>query len=423
MKAILNLLNLQLFAENTNVTTDSDLSPQMKTYYSDYLLDNAQPHLVHDQFAQKHPIPQGGGKIIEFRKYSPLGKMLTPLTEGATPNGQKLSVTAITAEVKQYGGYMTLSDILMLTAIDNNLAMATELLGQQAGVTGDTITREVLNGGTNVQYGASAVTARHLLVGGSSTASNNHYLSVDAIKRAARYLKTMNAPTINGYYVAIVHPDVAYDITNDSLWLDVKKYSDPNDIYEGEIGRINKVRFVESTEAKVFHAENLTAAARNLTVKTTLSAPGKTLDVDEAITAGEATALVGRKLILEGKQYTVKSSVAGAAGAATITVADADANISTTDGADGKIIYPGEAGTAGRDVYSTIVLADKAYGVTSIEGGGLQHIVKQLGSAGTADPLNQRATVGWKLTKAAKRLVEEFMIRVETASTFEIGAN
>jgi len=50
MKAILNLLNLQLFAENTNVTTDGDLSPQMKTYYSDYLLDNAQPHLVHDQF-------------------------------------------------------------------------------------------------------------------------------------------------------------------------------------------------------------------------------------------------------------------------------------------------------------------------------------------------------------------------------------
>ena len=74
-------------------------------------------------------------------------------------------------------------------------------------------------------------------------------------------------------------------------------------------------------------------------------------------------------------------------------------------------------------VYSTLILGENAYGVTEIEGGGLEHIVKQLGSAGTSDALNQRATVGWKATKVAERLVEQFMVRVESKCTFEGAAN
>ena len=319
---------LNLFAGNTNVTTDTGLSKEMKTFYSDYLIDMAEPNLVHDQFGQKHPIPKNGGKIIEFRKYDSLPKALTPLTEGVTPNGQKLSMSVITSNVQQYGGYIELSDILLLTAIDNNLVQATKLLGSQAGRTLDTITREVLNGGTNVQYAEGQVTARNALVGGQ--ASGNHYLTVDAVRRAVRFLKVMNAPKINGGYVGIIHPDVSYDLMSDPKWVNVKTYSDPDGIYEGEIGKIEGVRFVETSEAKVF----------------------------------------------EG------------------------------------------AGASGVDVYSTLILGADAYGVTEITGGGLEHIVKQLGSAGTADPLNQRATAGWKATKTAERLVEQYMVRIETASTF-----
>lgn len=319
---------LNLFAGNTNVTTDTGLSKEMKTFYSDYLIDMAEPNLVHDQFGQKHPIPKNGGKIIEFRKYDSLPKALTPLTEGVTPNGQKLSMSVITSNVQQYGGYIELSDILLLTAIDNNLVQATKLLGSQAGRTLDTITREVLNGGTNVQYAEGQVTARNALVGGQ--ASGNHYLTVDAVRRAVRFLKVMNAPKIKGSYVGIIHPDVSYDLMSDPKWVNVKTYSDPDGIYEGEIGKIEGVRFVETSEAKVF----------------------------------------------EG------------------------------------------AGASGVDVYSTLILGADAYGVTEITDGGLEHIVKQLGSAGTADPLNQRATAGWKATKTAERLVEQYMVRIETASTF-----
>ena len=320
-------INLQLFAGvlNTNVTTanssgSNDLSAEMKTFYSDYLIDNATPKLVHDQFGQKHPIPKNGGKTIEFRKYSPLPKLTTALTEGVTPDGQSLNVSTITATVAQYGGYITLSDILMLTAIDNNLVQATKLLGAQAGATLDTITREVLNGGTNVIY-SGGKTSRANLVGGSATASENDYLTVDDIKLAVRALKNQNAERIGDSWVAIIHPDLSYDLTNDPAWQNVKDY-DPSDWYEGEIGRIHGVRFVETTEAKYW------------------------------INAGKD-----------------KSS--------------------------------GTEQASKRAVYSTLVLADNAYGVTEIEGGGLRHIIKQLGSAGTADPLDQRATVGYTRAKAA----------------------
>lgn len=321
------IYNLQLFAENTNKTTSSGLTEEMKTFYSDYLIDNATPKLVHDQFGQKHPIPKNSGKTIQFRKYSPLPKLTTPLQEGVTPDGQSLNMSVIEATVAQYGGYVTLSDMLEFTAIDNNLVQATKLLGSQAGATLDTITREVLNGGTNVIF-AGGKEAREDL-------DANSLLTVDDIKKAVRTLKNQNAEKIGDSYVGIIHPDIAYDLTNDPAWKDVKTYSDPADMYEGEIGKIFGVRFVETTEAKVW----------------------------------------------------------------------------------------AKAGAGSRAVYSTLILGDNAYGVTEISGGGLEHIVKQLGSAGTADALNQRATAGWKATKVAERLVENYMVRIESASTFNPEAN
>ena len=402
-------LNLHLFAANTNVTTDGDLSVEMKTYYSDYLIDLAEPLLVHDQFGQKQPIPKNGGKTIEFRKYSPLAKALTPLTEGVTPDGQKLAVTNLTATVSQYGGYVTLSDVLLLTAIDNNLLQATELLASQAGRTLDTVTREVLQGGTNVMY-AQGGSARATLAYTNATTNNN--VTFDDIRKAVRALKVQNTPKIKGSYVAIVHPDVAYDIMSDPKWVNVKTYSDPDGMYEGEIGKIEGVRFVETTEAKVYHAPDLTEGSRTLSVRSNVSS-STTVPVKEKITAADATALANTKFTVDGTEYTIASATAAAAGSASVTLSAA-ASLSQN-----KVMYPVGAGANGRDVYGTLIMGDNAYGVTEVTGGGLQHIVKQLGSAGSEDPLNQRATVGWKAIKVAERLVELYMIRLESTSSFD----
>ena len=421
MKSYNLKMNLQLFADPSASlqNTTGTMTNEMKTFYEKRLIDQAEPRLVHDQFADYYPVPQNGGKTIEFRKYDSLPKALVPLTEGVTPAGQKLSMGVIRATIKQYGGYIELSDILELTAIDNNLVQATRLLASQAGRTSDTITREVLAGGTNVVY-AGGAKDRSELVGGDATEANNKYLSVDDIRKAVRALKVMNAQKINGYFAGIIHPDTAYDLMSDKKWVDVKTYSDPDGIYEGEIGKIEGVRFVETTEAKIFHAPDLViadgsnAAVRDLTVK---SASGKVITVNESLSTNQAAALTGREILVGSELMEVASAAAGAAGAATITVKDSPA----TTPAASAVIYPGEGGAKGRDVYSTLIVGADAYGVTELEGGGLQHIVKQLGSSGAADPLNQRATAGWKLTKVAERLVEQYMVRIESASTFESG--
>ena len=134
-------MNLQLFAGEMNTQTTGALSAEMKTYYGMELLGNAKPQLVHNQFAATKGLPVGGGKTVEWRKFGAFDKALTPLTEGVTPDGQSLSMTTVEAAVRQYGGYIQMSDLLLLTAIDNNLTMATKLLGAQAGRTLDTITR------------------------------------------------------------------------------------------------------------------------------------------------------------------------------------------------------------------------------------------------------------------------------------------
>lgn len=316
-------LNLTMFGVQT--TGQTSLSAEMKTFYENTLIDMAEPKLVHDRFADKYPIPKNGGKTIEFRKYSPLAKATTPLVEGVTPAGNSLSVTAKTSTVNQYGDYIKLSDMLELTAIDNNVVQSTKLLGSQSGRTMDTITREIINAGTNVIYAPKSDGTEVLTRSGLDKTCA---LTVDTVFRAAAQLESMNADGIDGEsYVAIIHPYAAYDLMRSPEWIDVHKYSDPESIFKGEIGSIGNVRFVKSTEAKIW------------------------------------------------KDDTCPTGLA---------------------------------------VFSTLVIGAHAYAVTDINGGGLEHIVKQLGYGD--DPLNQRASVGWKAVRTAEILTNEYMVRIESCS-------
>ena len=245
-------VKLNLFDVQT--TGQASLSAEMKTFYENTLIDMAEPQLVHDRFADKYPIPKNNGKTIELRKYSSLAKATTPLVEGVTPAGNMLSVTAKTATVNQYGDYIKLSDMLELTAIDNNVVQSTKLLGSQSGRTLDTITREIVNAGTNVIYACGKDGGEVL---SRDELSKDCVLSVDTVFRAAAQLESMNADGIDGEsYVAIIHPYAAYDLMRSAEWVDVHKYADPESIFKGEIGSLGNVRFVKSTEAKIFADES-----------------------------------------------------------------------------------------------------------------------------------------------------------------------
>lgn len=411
-------INYNTQTTTTNIT-GNNLTPEMKTYYDRALIRFASPKLVHAQFGQKKPIPAGSGKTIEFRRFSPLPKAMVPLSEGITPKGNALNVTTVESTVEQYGDYVTLSDMLTLSSVDSVISETQAVLGDQAGRTLDTVIREKINAGTNVQYGTGKAD-RSLLVGGLSTYADNDYLNVAAVKRAVATLKRNNAaPFKDGCYVAIIHPDVANDLTNDPEWKAVKQNVDPEDWYKGAIGKIHGVVFVESTEAKIFRTDNLRSAEtlekgdpETLTVAAVLES-GEII-LREDLSEADATALVGRSIQINGFDYAVKSATAGEAGSAIITVQE---SLSTTVKAD-SIIYPGGAGADGRPIYSTLFIGQNAYGVTNITGGGLETILKQKGSAGTGDPLDQRSTVGWKATQTAEILSPEFMVRVETTCSY-----
>ena len=265
------MFNLQLFAvlsNGTNATVASgsmgtgavnaDLSPENKTFYDKALIQEASAQLVHDQFGQKRPIPANGGKTIEFRKFHSYAKALTPLQEGVTPAGKAVKVTAITSTVDQYGDFTMLSDVLDLTSIDNVVLETTKNHGRQAGMTLDTITRDVLHSGTNVTY-CPDVDSPDAEITSRASLTKNSRLTVDVIMQVVAKLRAMNAPTINGKYVAIIHPYVAYDLMTDPQWIDAHKYTNATNLYEGEIGEIAGVRFVQTSEAKIYSGEGCPA--------------------------------------------------------------------------------------------------------------------------------------------------------------------
>lgn len=393
--------------ENVQTTNMGGLSAEMKTFYDMALIDEAQANLVHDQFGQKRPIPANGGKVIEFRKFAPLAKATTPLTEGVTPDGKQLSVSTVSATVSQYGDYITQSDMLELTALDNTILESAKLLGRQAGATLDTVVRNVMHSGTNVIYAEKLTDTGAQEVDKREALDTDCKISVELIQRAVAKLRAQNAPTINGKYVGIIHPYVAYDLMRDKEWIDAHKYASPENLYEGEIGELAGVRFVQTTEAKVYAGDDLAANARTLAVNNASGYTGKISEIK--FDGGEVAedALIGRYILINGKRAKVTANTAD-----TITIEETD--FGTV--ADNAVIYPGEGGADGLAVFGTLILGDGAYGVTEVTGGGLEIIVKQRGSSGAADPLDQRSSVGWKAIKTAEMLIENYLVRIESVS-------
>lgn len=297
----------------TMITTTSGLSPTMQSYYDRKMLEWAKTQFVFANYAQKRSIPKNNGKTVQFRRWTLFTADPTTqtLTEGTTPTAQNLAMSAITATVKQYGAYVEVSDLLDLTAIDNVISDSSELLGEQLGNVLDMIVRDAMSATTNIQYADGKTSDNDI------TAAQK--LTVGEIRKAVRTLKKNKARkfTRKGgkpHYICIVDPDAVYDLQGDSLWQDVSKYSNAEQIYDGELGKMFGVVFIETTNAKI--------------VQNTAS-----------------------------PKY---------------------------------------------GVHQTFVFGADSYGVVDVAGqGAIKAIVKPHGSSGTADPLDQRATVGAKVTAFA----------------------
>ena len=272
-------LNLQLFAEagtlvnatgnyvnaydGTSQAFDgvNTLAGELKVFYDTELLENARVEMFYAQFAKKQALPANHGTTVEWRKWNTFAKA-SMLQEGVIPTGQKFGMSSKTGAINQYGTYATISDKLELRAYDDVILGATEEMGASAAETQETLIRDALLVNTNVLY-CDNLTLANNTVASTPTAPNAmeatttvmSLLTPDMVAKAVTKMKKDRVPTINGKYYAVIHPSVAYDLRKTEGWMEAHKYAKPDEIYNGEIGELHGVRFIENVFAPILDGD------------------------------------------------------------------------------------------------------------------------------------------------------------------------
>lgn len=228
------------------LTTTGTLSSVVKAYYDKRFLMRATAEFVYKQLGKVGTVPKGEGKTVVWNRYTNPTAKTSALTEGTDPTPSGLSATLVSATISQYGNFEQVTDILSLTSIDNSISSAVDLLAYEAALSIDTVIRNIAVAGTAVNY-ASGVANR------TSIAATNVATIAD-VRKAVRTLKGQNAkPQSGGTYMAVIHPDVEYDLQGDSNWVSAVQYTTAgiDRIYNGEVGKLYGVRFLNTTQAPI----------------------------------------------------------------------------------------------------------------------------------------------------------------------------
>lgn len=305
---------------NTNVVgTGGFPNASVPVYYDKMLLDRLEKPLQFDQFGDKKKLPKASGATIAFTRYTNFAANVTALTEGVTPDGLTLASTQITAIPLQYGDYVTLSDYLILEAIDPVIESSIDVLGYRGSLSLDTIIRNTLHSNVTNQFANGQ--ANEGAVAAVMTASE--------IRKAVYKLRLNAVRPIGSDYAMVIHPAQSFDLQSETAtggWLDINKYTTVGPLYKGEIGKLYGCRIVESP------------------------------------------------------------------------------NVGTG------------TGSGAVTTYRAFMFGKGAYGLVELAGSGMQSIIKQVGSGGADDPLNQRATVGYKFSHVTKVLDSTRAVEIYTAT-------
>jgi N4-gp56 family major capsid protein len=332
----------------TGTSTSTQIPAPVQSYYDRILLERATPNLVHGMFGQQRPVKMNSGDQPKFRRYSSLPKANQPLTEGVSPSPQQASKTDVTGQLETYGAYVEFSDYVQYTSQDSVLTEYAEILGENAGESVDLVYRDTLVTGTSV-FRANSVAARTDIVTGQSV--NDYKKIVRALQNANAKVYQKNpivgsdkvgtAPVWASYF-AIIDPEAYYDLQALTGFVQTAEYPDGGkSAVMHEVGSLNHIRFVMTSEAKVW--------------------------------------------------------------------ADGGGSVGSTGLAS--------TGASNVDVHCALIFGMNAYGICPLQGKALENIVKPLGSAGSADALNQRGTSGWKAITDIVILNEAFMYRYEFGVT------
>ena len=254
----------------TAIVSYGDISPAVAAYSVVRLLKRALPYLHIEKFGQTYPLPTNSTQTAKFRRYYMVGATgtagpdstaastfsipvaITPLVEGVTPTGSTLTNQDYTVQLYQYGDFMTMTDVIEDTHTDPILQQMTDILGESAASTVETLRFNVLKAGTNVFY-ANAVAGRSSVITTISLADQRR-VTTGLNRQNAKKITTVvastadfNTKSVEASYMAITHPDLESDIRNMTGFIPVASYGPHTSPFEGEIGSVEQVRYLTST--------------------------------------------------------------------------------------------------------------------------------------------------------------------------------
>jgi len=232
-------------------TTTANLEASQKAlgiYFDTRVIESLQPNLYFEQFGEVQNVPQGN-YTSRFFTFNPVATSdVVTLTEGTGPTPIAVSVNGVDVTPTQYGVSVEMTDLVVLTSAFELTNYTLSEVGKAMARKIDTVIQSVVNAGTNVIYAGSA-TSR-------ATIGASDLLTAGLIRKAAQKLRKNSAPEFpGGGYVAVAHPDAIYDLTGESgtgSWIDVHKYAQPQNIFNGELGSLLGVRLVQSPNVQTF---------------------------------------------------------------------------------------------------------------------------------------------------------------------------
>lgn len=248
-------------------TSYGDISPAVAAYSVVRMLKRAMPYLHFEKFGQVYPLPTNSTNTAKFRRYFLSGATgaagtgsgnffipvaTTPLVEGVTPAGSKLANQDYTVTLKQYGDYVTITDVVQDTHTDQVLQAATDILGEQAAQTVETLRYNILKAGTNL-FRANSVAARNLIITAVSAgdlrkvATSLNRQNAKKITQVVASSPDYNTKSVEAAFMAVCHPDCESDLRNISGFKPVADYGPHTTPFEGEIGSFEQIRFLTST--------------------------------------------------------------------------------------------------------------------------------------------------------------------------------
>ncbi len=238
-------------------TTSTQIGSPHSEYYDKLYIKTNRPNLVHGMFGMKRTVPKGESNTYKVRKYGSFPQVINKGIEGVNPDPMQWSKEDKTATVDLYSAYTELTEEVDLYNPDPVLTIATEEIGQCKSESIDIVDRDILNAGTSVFRGG-AVGARTSIVTKVTTAELDKIVRAMKNNKAKFFKNMIKAATgigttpIRPTYLCITHPDVIYDLEQLTGWVPVSQYASQGDVNEFEVGAYKNLRFIESTQAKIW---------------------------------------------------------------------------------------------------------------------------------------------------------------------------